>query len=84
MPLALNVNSLVAAPAVSSAAPSQEVVATPAVEGVHGDALAAPEEEKAGDVIMHHILDNNVFTFDPFGEIHLPKIPPMPTIYFDI
>jgi F-type H+-transporting ATPase subunit a len=37
-------------------------------------AATGEHEEKAGDVIMHHILDTNVFAFEPFGEIELPKI----------
>ena len=78
VPLALNVDSLVAAPHDVAAIPA------PAVEAVHGDVQAAPEEEKAGDVIMHHILDNNVFVFDPFGEIHLPKLPPVAGIDISI
>jgi len=52
---------------------SATVAAASAVE-VPPSAQAAPEEEKAGDVIMHHILDNNVFAFEPFGNITLPKI----------
>ena len=84
VPLALNVNSLVAAPAVSSVGASRDVVAVPAAEGLHDVAQAAPEEEKAGDVIMHHILDNNVFAFDPFGEVHLPKLPPIAGIDISI
>ena len=76
VPLALNVDSLVAAP--------RQIAAAPAVEAVQGNVEAAPEEEKAGDVIMHHILDNNVFVFDPFGEIHLPKIPPVAGIDISI
>jgi len=78
VPLALNVDSLVAAPQDVAAAPA------PAVEAVHGDVQAPAEEEKAGDVIMHHILDNNVFVFDPFGEIHLPKLPPVAGIDISI
>ncbi|MBZ4220372.1 MAG: F0F1 ATP synthase subunit A [Chlorobium sp.] len=84
VPLALNFNSLVAAPTVSSVATSQNTVTAPAVEAGHGDANAAPEEEKAGEVIMHHILDNNVYYFDPFGEVHLPKIPPIAGIDISI
>jgi F-type H+-transporting ATPase subunit a len=51
----------VAAPA---AAVPAEVKAAPAAEG----------EEKPGDLIMHHILDNSTFVFEPFGEVHLPHI----------
>lgn len=84
VPLVLNVNSLAASTSEPSAVASREVAAAPATEAVHGGAEAAPEEEKAGDVIMHHILDNNVFAFDPFGEIHLPKIPPVAGIDISI
>ncbi|NTV08289.1 MAG: F0F1 ATP synthase subunit A [Chlorobium limicola] len=34
----------------------------------------AGHSDKPGEVIMHHILDSNVFAFEPFGEVHLPKI----------
>ena len=55
------------------AAPAVAAPAAPAVEAAHG--AEAPEgDEKAGDVIMHHILDNNVFAFEPFGSVTLPKI----------
>ncbi len=76
VPLALNVDSLVAAP--------RQVAPAPAVEAVQGNVQAAPEKEKAGDVIMHHILNNNVLVFDPFGEIHLPKISPVAGIDISI
>jgi len=57
----------------SVAAVASPVVSAPAAEAAHG--AEAPEgEEKAGDVIMHHILDNSVFAFEPFGSINLPKI----------
>jgi len=68
LPLLFCVNSFASAspeesaPAVHSAAP--------AVPGSEPTAAHAPEEEeKAGDVIMHHILNNNVFAFPPFGEV---------------
>jgi F-type H+-transporting ATPase subunit a len=51
----------VAAPA---AAVTAEVKTAPAAEG----------EEKPGDLIMHHILDNSTFAFEPFGSVHLPHI----------
>ena len=60
--------------AAESSSVSGGAVAASAVEAVHGGAQAAPEEEKAGDVIMHHILDNHVFAFEPFGSVELPKI----------
>ena len=57
----------------SVAAVASPVVSAPAAEAARG--AEAPEgEEKAGDVIMHHILDNSVFAFEPFGSINLPKI----------
>ena len=63
-----NSTAAVAAPAAAVTAP-----AAAAVEAAHG--AEAPEgDEKAGDVIMHHILDNNVFAFEPFGSVTLPKI----------
>jgi len=52
------------------AAPS--TVAAPAAEAAAGH--AAEGEEKPGDLIMHHILDNSTFAFEPFGEVHLPHI----------
>ena len=74
VPLLLNGYGIAAAsteqlPSVSR----NEVVAAPAVEAAHG-AQADPEEEKAGDVIMHHILNNRVFAFPPFGSVELPEI----------
>ena len=81
VPLLLNVNGLTFAasgqsaevPKSSAAAAASPAVSAPAAEAAHG--AEAPEgEEKAGDVIMHHILDNNVFAFEPFGSINLPKI----------
>ena len=86
VPLVLNVNSLACCrmPEQLRLLLHMKSAAAPAAEAVHGGAEAAPEEEKAGDVIMHHILDNNVFAFDPFGEIHLPKIPPVAGIDISI
>ena len=81
VPLLLNVNGHAFAasgqssdvPKNSAAAAVAPAVAVPAAEAAHG--AEAPEgEEKAGDVIMHHILDSNVFAFEPFGSINLPKI----------
>ncbi|NTV92650.1 MAG: F0F1 ATP synthase subunit A [Chlorobiaceae bacterium] len=78
VPFLLNVNAF-ASPAetpgaghdsVAAVSGNAEVAAAPeahAAEAAHG-------EEKAGDVIMHHILDSNVYSFEPFGEIVLPKI----------
>ncbi|NTW55506.1 MAG: F0F1 ATP synthase subunit A [Chlorobiaceae bacterium] len=79
VPLLLNINGL--ALATTQEAPAVSPVAAAAIEP-HAAAEAPEEaheaaaggEEKAGDVIMHHILDNNVLAFEPFGEIELPKI----------
>ncbi len=74
VPLLLSGYGIAAASAGQSSSISGGPVAASAVEAVHGGAQAAPEEEKAGDVIMHHILDNRVFAFEPFGSVELPKI----------
>ncbi len=79
-PLLLNANGLAfALPEQGSALPrdTATAVSSPVAAAAVAVAVPAPEEEKAGDVIMHHILDNNVFSFEPFGEIHLPKIAPI-------
>jgi F-type H+-transporting ATPase subunit a len=73
--LLLNANGLAFALPENASGVSQNtatVVATPVA--APAVAAPAPEEEKAGDVIMHHILDNNVFSFEPFGSVNLPKI----------
>lgn len=59
----------VAAPA--AAATVAAPVVAPAVAAVAPEAEA---EEKPGEVIMHHILDNDKFVFEPFGEVQLPHI----------
>lgn len=43
----------------------------------HGEAAAAGEhaEEWGTEVMMHHVVDSNIWEFGPFGEIHLPEIP---------
>ena len=64
-------------------APAVPAVSAPATEAAQG-AEVAEGEEKAGDVIMHHILDKNVLAFEPFGEISLPKIPPIAGIDISI
>lgn len=52
----------------------------PFLLGVQGLTFAASEghgghgEEKAGDIIMHHILDTRVMDFEPFGSFTLPSI----------
>ncbi|MFZ4523989.1 MAG: F0F1 ATP synthase subunit A [Chlorobium sp.] len=74
VPLLLNGYGVAAASVEHSPGVSRnEVVAASAVEAAHG-AAEAPEEEKAGDVIMHHILNNRVFAFPPFGSVELPEI----------
>ena len=60
---------------VTAAAPAAVVApeAAPA-EAAHAEAAHGEGEEKPGDLIMHHILDNSTYAFEPFGEIHLPHI----------
>ena len=43
----------------------------------HGEAAAAGghAEEWGTEVMMHHVVDSNIWEFGPFGEIHLPEIP---------
>lgn len=76
VPLLLNINGLVLASTQETPAAVQTIATETAVPDTaaasHGE--SAGGEEKAGDVIMHHILDNNVIAFEPFGEIELPKI----------
>ena len=64
------------APVSTVAAVNAEVAVDPALEPVHAEA-AGHEEEKAGDVIMHHILNSHSFSFEPFGTVHLPVLPPV-------
>lgn len=64
------------APVSTVAAVNAEVAVDPALEPVHAEA-AGHEEEKAGDVIMHHILNSHSFSFEPFGTVHLPALPPV-------
>ncbi|TCD48167.1 F0F1 ATP synthase subunit A [Chlorobium sp. N1] len=40
---------------------------------LHSEAIEH-EEEKAGDVIMHHILNSHSFSFEPFGTVELPRL----------
>ncbi len=63
----------VTAPAAPAAVEAPAAVA-PADARPEAEAAAASGEEKPGDVIMHHILDNSTFAFEPFGEIHLPHL----------
>jgi F-type H+-transporting ATPase subunit a len=67
-------SSAVEAPAAPSTAEAPEAAVAGAGEEVATAAHEAEGEEKPGDVIMHHILDNKVFPFEPFGEIQLPEI----------
>ncbi|TNJ39578.1 F0F1 ATP synthase subunit A [Chlorobaculum thiosulfatiphilum] len=82
VPVLLSLNSPVFATAGQNEAP---VAATaPAAPASIEASAAAPAEaetahaeggeEKPGDLIMHHILDNHTFAFEPFGEVHLPRI----------
>ncbi len=43
----------------------------------HGEAGAAGghADEWGTEVMMHHVVDSNIWEFGPFGEIHLPEIP---------
>jgi F-type H+-transporting ATPase subunit a len=61
----------VAEPAAVTAPGQTATMAAPAAPAA---AAAAEEEEKPGDLIMHHILDNSTYAFEPFGEVHLPHI----------
>jgi F-type H+-transporting ATPase subunit a len=73
--LLLNANGLAfALPENASGVPQNTAAAVAAPVAAPAVEASAPEEEKAGDVIMHHILDNNVFAFEPFGSVNLPKI----------
>jgi F-type H+-transporting ATPase subunit a len=61
--------------ATATAPAAQSTVAAPVAEQAAATAAPAAEgEEKPGDVIMHHILDNRVYPIEPFGEIQLPEI----------
>ena len=51
--------------------------AAAAAQEHHGEAAAGGHAEEWGtEVMMHHVLDSNIWEFGPFGEIHLPEIPP--------
>ena len=51
--------------------------AAAAAQEHHGEAAAAGEhaEEWGTEVMMHHVVDSNVWEFGPFGEVHLPELP---------
>jgi F-type H+-transporting ATPase subunit a len=68
VPLLLNANGLAFAVPENAPGVAQNTATAAATP------VAAPEEEKAGDVIMHHILDNHEFAFEPFGSVELPRI----------
>ncbi len=79
VPVLLSLNSHAFAVSGKEEAPVRESVtaaapAAPATVATSAAAPAAEGEEKPGDVIMHHILDNSTFAFEPFGEIHLPHL----------
>ncbi len=79
VPLLMNVDApLFASPEqpVAAVHDSAEVMAGEAAASHEAEAHGAEagHSDKPGEVIMHHILDSNVFAFEPFGEVHLPKI----------
>ncbi|UWX57654.1 F0F1 ATP synthase subunit A [Chlorobaculum sp. MV4-Y] len=85
VPVLLSLNSPVFATTgqndapVAATAPAAPVapasVEPPAAAPVKAEAAHAESgDEKPGDLIMHHILDNHTFEFEPFGEVHLPRI----------
>ncbi len=51
--------------------------AAAAAQEHHGEAHAAGghAEEWGTEVMMHHVVDSNIWEFGPFGEIHLPEFP---------
>ncbi|MYA32700.1 MAG: F0F1 ATP synthase subunit A [Gemmatimonadales bacterium] len=51
--------------------------AAAAAQEHHGEAHAAGghAEEWGTEVMMHHVVDSNIWEFGPFGEIHLPELP---------
>jgi F-type H+-transporting ATPase subunit a len=75
VPLLLSINSFtLASTPETPAAPQSPKTEVAAPQTAAAPAEGAEGEEKAGDVIMHHILDNHILAFEPFGEIELPKI----------
>jgi F-type H+-transporting ATPase subunit a len=74
-PLLLNANGLAfAQPEQASALTPGAATSVSSPVAAAAVAAPAPEEEKAGDVIMHHILDNHTYSFEPFGSVELPRI----------
>ena len=51
--------------------------AAAAAQEHHGEAHAegGHAEEWGTEVMMHHVVDSNIWEFGPFGEIHLPEFP---------
>lgn len=51
--------------------------AAAAAQEHHGEAAAAGghAEEWGTEVMMHHVVDSNIWEFGPFGEIRLPEFP---------
>jgi F-type H+-transporting ATPase subunit a len=64
----------VAEPAAVTATAAPSTVTAPVASPAEAAAPAGEGEEKPGDLIMHHILDNSTFAFEPFGKINLPHI----------
>ncbi|MEI6639286.1 MAG: F0F1 ATP synthase subunit A [Chlorobium sp.] len=81
--LLVNTGGFSGVAAAQSPEASAEVVSGTVAASEHG-APSAHGEEKAGDVIMHHVFDSNIFAFHPFGEIELPKIAPVAGIDISI
>ncbi|NTU90396.1 MAG: F0F1 ATP synthase subunit A [Chlorobiaceae bacterium] len=67
-------SAAVTAPAASETLEAPVAGAATVEAGAHEAAGAEGHDEKPGDVIMHHILDNKIYPIEPFGEIHLPEI----------
>lgn len=79
VPLLMNVEAPLFAspePPATAVHDSAAVMAVDAAASHEAEAHGAEagHSDKPGEVIMHHILDSNVFAFEPFGEVHLPKI----------
>ncbi len=73
LPLVFSANRISFASAEQAATASRQTTEVALPASASG-AEAAPEEEKAGDVIMHHILNNNEYAFPPFGSVPLPHL----------